>query len=135
MFDLRNRQVRKTRSPRTTVWSWVLLQTAEAVKLEQTTRVFDDVYYSGSPEAFTYIIGRAKEGEAVRGYAGYAGWAPGQLEREINEGSWIVVPVSADLVLAQLGCIVVRFGNRAGQSQVIYRALQHQPEKCPALCA
>jgi len=29
MVDRRNRQVRKTRSLRTTVWSWVLLQTAD----------------------------------------------------------------------------------------------------------
>ena len=32
-------------------------------------------------------------------YSGYAGWAPGQLEREISEGSWIVTPVDAELIL------------------------------------
>ena len=26
-------------------------------------------------------------------YSGYAGWGPGQLEREIGEGAWIVAPV------------------------------------------
>lgn len=29
MVDLRNRQVRQTRSPKADVWSWVLLQTAD----------------------------------------------------------------------------------------------------------
>ncbi len=29
---------------------------------------------------------------------GYAGWSPGQLEQEIEAGSWIVVPASKQLV-------------------------------------
>jgi len=32
-------------------------------------------------------------------YSGYAGWGPGQLEQEIAEGSWIVTPVDAKLIL------------------------------------
>jgi len=33
---------------------------------------------------------------AVRVYSGYAGWGQGQLEMEIGEGSWYVVPASPD---------------------------------------
>ncbi|HXV77579.1 MAG TPA: YqgE/AlgH family protein [Candidatus Polarisedimenticolaceae bacterium] len=32
-------------------------------------------------------------------YSGYAGWGPGQLEREIGEGSWIVAPVDTAAIL------------------------------------
>lgn len=39
------------------------------------------------------------EGE-LRAFAGYAGWSAGQLEREIAEKSWIVMPPSTDLLAA-----------------------------------
>jgi putative transcriptional regulator len=35
---------------------------------------------------------------AVRVFAGYSGWGVGQLRRELEEGSWIVCPGSAEVV-------------------------------------
>lgn len=38
----------------------------------------------------------ARDVEAVRIFSGYAGWSPGQLEAEIEEGSWILVEAEPD---------------------------------------
>jgi putative transcriptional regulator len=54
-------------------------------------RVFDNVYFGQRVESFQEIAGDPKDGEAVRVYAGHAGWSPGQLEREIEHGWWRVI--------------------------------------------
>lgn len=46
----------------------------------------------GSPQS-------AAGGRGVRVFAGYAGWETGQLEAEIADGGWFVVPATADDVL------------------------------------
>lgn len=59
---------------------------------------------------------------------GYAGWSPGQLESEIEIGSWIVVPATRDLVFgadndikwnlsaASLGVDLSRFSTTVGHA-------------------
>lgn len=37
--------------------------------------------------------------EELRAFTGYAGWSAGQLEREIKERSWIILPPTVDLLL------------------------------------
>lgn len=51
---------------------------------------------SASTGTLSRLCGTA--GTPFQCYAGYAGWAPGQLEREIGEGSWIIIPPNPTLV-------------------------------------
>ncbi len=38
--------------------------------------------------------------QSLRVYAGYAGWSPGQLEEEIDEGAWFVLPAEPGDIFA-----------------------------------
>ena len=60
--------------------------------------VVDDIYLTADvDEVFENLPARTDE-RVLRVYAGYAGWGPGQLDREISAGDWQVTPASGDLV-------------------------------------
>lgn len=67
---------------------------AEAGEIEATPGVF----FTASPEMHRVLLDRPP-GRA-QFYAGYCGWAPGQLENELAIGSWITVPANAEHVFA-----------------------------------
>jgi len=55
----------------------------------------DDDRPVGTVDLGTDPAGVAGSVVAARLFSGYAGWEPGQLEDEIEEGSWYVVPAEA----------------------------------------
>lgn len=63
--------------------------------------VTDNLYASGSLKALRAVAGGQLADASFRGYAGYAGWAPGQLESEIKRGGWYVVTADADAVFSK----------------------------------
>ena len=63
--------------------------------------------------------------DRVRVYAGYAGWGTGQLEEEIEEGSWIVEPARPDDVFGEDGDLWVDVLRRKGGR---YRVLALMPD-------
>jgi putative transcriptional regulator len=54
--------------------------------------VFDGVYVGGTPKVLERIITQAKPTETFRAFAGFAGWAPRQLEAEVLLGGWGILP-------------------------------------------
>ncbi|MGH8427641.1 MAG: YqgE/AlgH family protein [Gammaproteobacteria bacterium] len=58
--------------------------------------VLDDIYASGSLKALRAVAGNKLAGARFRAYGGYAGWGPGQLDAEIAQGGWVVIPANAN---------------------------------------
>lgn len=66
----------------------------------KSIRVFTGVYASGSLTTLRAAVGQKLTSASFRAYAGYAGWAPGQLDSELEQGAWIVARADADEVFA-----------------------------------
>jgi putative transcriptional regulator len=60
-------------------------------------QVLEGLWVSASKEALTQLC--SLDRGRFHCYSGHAGWGPGQLEREIGEGTWVVAPATAKTVL------------------------------------
>jgi putative transcriptional regulator len=61
-------------------------------KAEQATPILADLYVTGKKELIEKSMAARLGPSQFRLYLGSAGWAPGQLEREIEQGAWSVFP-------------------------------------------
>lgn len=77
----------------------VLLHTNKPPK--EALKVFKDVYFTGSKDALVEMLKKHDSHDKVRVYAGYAGWAAGQLEREVSRGDWVISNADADMVFSE----------------------------------
>ena len=63
------------------------------------TEISAGIYWGGSYEALQESVNQNNyQPIDVRLFVGYSGWGAGQLEKEIEEGSWIVANVSPELI-------------------------------------
>lgn len=69
---------------------FVLSAAAEPPEAGET--VLEGVQFSAHPDALESLVADTAE---FRVFAGYAGWGPAQLDREIALGGWLVLPADA----------------------------------------
>lgn len=67
-------------------------------KPASASRVLAGVYASGNKEFIEKSVASGAASANFRLYAGYAGWGPGQIEKEIDMGGWSVLRASAGIV-------------------------------------
>jgi putative transcriptional regulator len=58
--------------------------------------VTDGIYFCMRRDAIERLVENNRA--AMKFFVGYAGWTAGQLDAEMNEGSWLTTPASAQMV-------------------------------------
>ena len=100
----------------------LLIRTEEAPK--NTRRVLDGLYLSTSRTVLETMISEG-DSESFRVYSGHSGWGPGQLEDEIAQGAWHIVPADTRTVFdPELGEVWQRLIDR---TQMRFAWAAHRP--------
>jgi putative transcriptional regulator len=69
-------------------------------KVEESIEIIPGLYWGGNFETIKYMIaGNQIKDNEIRFFAGYSGWEPFQLEREVEEQAWIVTNSNAHTIM------------------------------------
>lgn len=61
--------------------------------------IFPGIYWGGSYEALQDLVtAEEQDADTLKLFVGYSGWSVGQLEKEMEEGSWIVADLRPQIL-------------------------------------
>jgi putative transcriptional regulator len=75
--------------------------------------IIPGVHFSAHKDYLNHIVN--KSDHPFRIYSGYSGWAPGQLEGELEQGGWMVLPASYDYVFGDPNTMWRRASQEIGE--------------------
>ncbi len=67
---------------------------------EHAIKACDGVYLSADRQLLLQLLGRNKPMDSLRIFLGHAGWAPGQLEAEIERSDWSAKPAEKGAIFS-----------------------------------
>ncbi len=77
---------------------WFLFRAATPP--EHAIETCDGVYLSADRKLLLQLLGRDRPMDGLRIFVGHAGWAPGQLEAEIENGDWTLKRAAAEAIFS-----------------------------------
>jgi putative transcriptional regulator len=75
---------------------WIL--TASAPEGVESRELGSGLYLSASPLLLRRALMARPAPRRTHVFAGYAGWGPGQLDQELADNAWLIMPVELDLI-------------------------------------
>lgn len=97
---------------------------------DSSGRIFADTYVSSSLATLKQMLSDARSDESFHAYAGYAGWAPGQLDGEVHRGDWHVSPAEEEVVFEKdAGAIWPDLIEKSGGHWVRAGTPERRPKK------
>ena len=74
-----------------------VLHTADYFKPDSSLRLSETLALSSTKDVLESLISEEAPDQAVLA-VGYSGWGPGQLESEIQQNAWMIVPASEKMI-------------------------------------
>jgi putative transcriptional regulator len=76
--------------------------TTKGDMLEDSIQITDNIYWGGNFDKLKFMLDTKQiEPNDVRFFLGYSGWEPGQIEFEMDEGSWITAAAHAETIFKE----------------------------------